>query len=233
MSVRRGCDTDGAVRALRGRLTDVAPGAASWPVRLAVGNPVPVIVDEAHARGVGLVIMGLRQHPRVDRVMRDETTLQVIHAAEVPVLGVTAWLHHVPRRVVVGVDFGGGSSRAAALACRFVAGGGTLTLAYVDTPRPSGASEGGEGAAIIHELGIEGAFGRLGDSLPLLPGARVETATLSGSPADALLEYVDHVSADLIVMGRHRQAPIRRAWPGRVTTAIVRDGRCSVLVVPG
>jgi nucleotide-binding universal stress UspA family protein len=221
------------LRGLRARLTEDAPGAVAWPLRVAAGDPATAILDEVCGGDVRLVMMGLRHYSFLAGVIGDDVALDVLGGVHEPVLGVTEWLHHVPRRVIVGVDFREESSRAAALACRFVAGGGTLTLAYVDGSRSSDVSDRRVGPEIVHEGGIAAAFARLTDSLPLLPSARVETVTLSGSPTDALLECVDRVSADLIVLGRRQHVPIRRALLGRVTTSIVRDGRCSVLVLPG
>jgi nucleotide-binding universal stress UspA family protein len=221
------------LRALRARLTEDAPGAVAWPLRVAAGHPATAILEAVGGGDVRLVMMGLRHYSLLAGVMGDNIALDVLGGVHEPVLGVTEWLHRVPRRVIVGVDFREESSRAAALACRFVAGGGTLTLAYVDGTRSSDVSDRRVGPEIIHEGGIAAAFARLSDSLPLLPSARIETVTLSGSPTDALLECVDRVSADLLVVGRRRRVPVGRALLGRVTTSVVRDGRCSVLVVPG
>jgi nucleotide-binding universal stress UspA family protein len=221
------------LRELRAHMAAVAPMAVNWPLQLAVGQTVQGIADEVGYDDVDILITGLRRHGVMDRMSGDETTLNLIRALEVPVLGTAFWLHHAPKRVLVGIEFGHAGDRAAAFTCRLLADRGTLTLAYVDpAPRSANEAEDSEGFGVIHREGIHAAFARIRDSLPLPPGARVETAELTGNPATALLDCADRLSTDLIAVGRQSHNAISRLLLGSVTTAIVRDGRCSVLAMP-
>ncbi|NNE64983.1 MAG: universal stress protein [Pyrinomonadaceae bacterium] len=61
--------------------------------------------------------------------------------------------------------------------------------------------------------------------------ASVEKATLSGKPAEAILEAADNWRADLIVVGSHGRGFFGRMLMGSVSSAIVKHAECSVLVV--
>jgi nucleotide-binding universal stress UspA family protein len=50
--------------------------------------------------------------------------------------------------------------------------------------------------------------------------------------AEELLACADESRADLIAIGSLRHERLERWILGSVTTDIVRDGRCSVLVIP-
>lgn len=71
-----------------------------WPVRIAFGIPASEIVEEARQMDAAMIIVGLRRHGRVDRVLNDETALQVIRRASCPVLGVVPETKGLPMRVL-------------------------------------------------------------------------------------------------------------------------------------
>jgi universal stress protein E len=224
-------------RARRSQFTAWLGEPNEWPVRIAVGTVAAEVLRWAEHEGAALIVMGLRHHGLVDRVLRDETTLTVARRARAAVLGVTPTLPGLPRSAVVGVDFGPASIRAARAALDILDPGtptnrSTLRLAYVDRTGLEGGREDTAGEAVIRDLGVAAAFERLVDELAAPPTVDVETVVRRGVVAHELLARVDESGADLIVVGSLRHERIERWILGSVTTEVVRDGRCSVLIIP-
>lgn len=203
-----------------------------WQIRVALGTPARVIVQEAHRLRAALVIIGLRRHGRLERAMQDETTLEVMRRAACPVLGVATDATSLPMKVLAAVDFSR-SSMAAARAARAVLGdGGTIVLAYAP---PVSFDLPDDGEAVIHTLGVAAGFAKCRAELE---GDRVTTeqvllhTELSTPVASTLLTYADSARCDLIAAGSARRGRLDRWMLGSVSTDLVRDGRHSVLVVP-
>jgi universal stress protein E len=208
-----------------------------WPVHVAVGAAAYEILRYAERHGAALIVMGLRHHGAVHRILRDETTLTVARRAHAVVLGVTRSLRGLPHRAIVGVDFGPASIRAARAALDVLAAPDSaepvvLRLVYVNRSGVDGAREMTDGEALINHLGVDTAFEQLVSELQAPPGVQVECVTRHGRPAAELLACADESRADLIAMGSLRHERLEQWILGSVTTEIVRDGRCSVLVIP-
>jgi len=208
-----------------------------WPVHVSAGAAAYEILRYAERQGAALIVMGLRRHGVIDRVLHDETTLTVARRAHSAVLGVTPTLRALPRRAIVGVDFGPASIRAARAALDVLARATpaeavTLRLVYVDRSGVEGGHEDTAGEALIKHLGVDAAFEQLVRELQSPPGVHVECVVRHGVPAAELLACADESRADLIAMGSLRHERLERWILGSVTTEIVRDGRCSVLVIP-
>ena len=207
-----------------------------WPVHVDVGTPASEILKFAERQRAGLIVLGLRRHGVVDRVLRDETTLNVARRARTPVLGIVPTLAALPRQAVVGVDFGPASARAARATLDVLTAGATaddpavLHLTYVD--RNGDTRETTAGESVIARLGVAAAFRELVHNLVPPAAVRIETVIRRGAPAEELLAHADEVGADLIAVGSLRHERVDRWLLGSVTTAVVRDGRCSVLVIP-
>ena len=208
-----------------------------WPVHISLGAPPYEILRYAERQGAALIVMGLRRHGIVDRVLRDETTLTVARRARGAVLGVVPTLPGLPRRAIVGVDFGPASIRAARAALDVLATPTpdepvTLRLVYVDQTAVEPTSDDTAGAALIRHLGVAAAFDQLVNELNAPPGVHVDCVVRHGTPGAELLACADESEAGLIAVGSLRHERVERWMVGSVTTEIVRDGRCSVLVIP-
>jgi nucleotide-binding universal stress UspA family protein len=203
-----------------------------WAVRMGVGVAATAIVREANRIGAALIIMGLRRHSRTDRVLNDETTLNVIRTASCPVLGVAPGLETLPTRVLSAMDFTSASVAAVATARALTADGGTLTLAYVP-PLAMYSPDDAEG--VLHTLGLQAGFEQLSRALRY-DGVTVDQLEmhheLKRPVSELLLECAESTSAQLIAAGSARPSRVDRWLLGSVSTDLVRDGRCSVLVVP-
>ena len=224
-------------RARRMQVSDWLGRPNEWPVRISVGSAAYEILRFAESEGAALIVMGLRHHGVVDRILHDETTLTVARLARGAVLGVSPTQIGLPHRAVVGVDFGPASIRAARAALdvlghRPSAEGTMLRLVYVDRSGVDGRREDTAGEALIKHLGVDSAFEQLVRELAAPPGVHIECVTRHGMPAPELLACADESRADLIAIGSVRHERLERWILGSVTTEVVRDGRCSVLVIP-
>lgn len=216
------------IRKQTDRLTD---GRTAWQIDIRTGAPFNVIAREIAHRQPSLVIMGLRRHAGSGDTGRDETTLQVIRRSQVPVLAVPATQTTLPRTVVVAVDFSRASLHAARTALGLMQDGGTLLLTHV-RPELSYCPEQVEGWSAIYSHGIADAFTRLQVELAAPDGVTVETVFLDGAVAPEILALAQRVGADLIASGSHRHTFVNRMLLGRVTTALVREAPCSLLITP-
>jgi nucleotide-binding universal stress UspA family protein len=205
-----------------------AAGGGRWPIWLRSGDPAHEIVHYAIHGQFQLVVMGLRHLDAVDRRAEHDVTPSVARLSQVPVFGVVFWLHHLPRRIVVGVDFSPSSLRSADTACRILADGGTLILAYATSPFEKDAAR----VVRVHPRSVQAELASLIRRLPLPANAHVETAPVFGSPVTELLNMADRVSADAIAVGRQHHSLAARARFGSVSAGLIRDARCSVLVTP-
>ena len=224
------------VRARHRQFSDWIGTTNDWPVHVALGTPASEILRYAEREQAGLIVVGLRRHGIVDRMLRDETTLMVARRARGVVMGIVPTLLGLPHLAVVGVDFGPASIRAARAALDVLAPAtpaqpASLRLVYVDRAG-SGVRERSEGEAVVEQLGVAAAFERLAAELNVPPGVTVESVVRRGAPAEELLSYVEEVHADLLAVGSLRHERVERWLLGSVTTEVIRDGRCSVLVIP-
>jgi nucleotide-binding universal stress UspA family protein len=66
---------------------------------------------------------------------------------------------------------------------------------------------------------------------PLDPGIRVQHVLLEGDPATEIVRYAQDADIDLIVMGTHGRSGLERLLMGSVAEKVMREAKCSVLVV--
>lgn len=217
---------------VRAALSLQAGREIDWPVEILIGNPANTIVHEAHRLGAALIIVGLRRHGKVDRALNDETAHKVMERADCPVLGIVASMTTLPTRVLVALDFSA-TSLLAAHAARAIAGHDAhVALAYV---APMSVTIPDDGERLLHTLGLDAAFARTVADLADT-AIHVDHVVLHREkpqdPAAVLLEYAESVGSDLIAAGSARHGRLDRWLLGSVSTAIVHDGRWSVLIVP-
>jgi nucleotide-binding universal stress UspA family protein len=219
-------------RSVRAELSGALGGPVAWPVRIMLGTPAAAIVREAHRVGAVLIIVGLRRHPRLDRIVNDETALNVMRTAACPVLGVVAEQADLPRRILAALDFSEGSLVALRAGRAVAVPGARLVLGYVE---PMNGFPADEGEAMIHALGVQAGFEQLARDVAQ-DGVTFDHVVLHHAPSQsvgqALLEYADEANCDLITAGSVQHSRVDRWMVGSVSTEMVRDGRRSVLIVP-
>ncbi len=214
------------------RAVSIAVAAApSWPSEVLVGPPPRVLATEAARRGASLLVMGIGRHNPLDRLFGTETTLATLRESSVPVLAVGARFAVPPQQAVIGLDFSDASIHAAHLALRLVGPTGKLTLVHV-RPRFEHPSADWQAWDADYGRTLPPLFDKVRAHLNAPAGVTVETVTVRGDPAPALLAVAQQANADLIAVGTQRHSFIERLVVGSVATRVLRTARCAVLAVP-
>lgn len=215
--------------AIRDMMT--AAGAdVEWTYEAVLGRPAKVIARIAEDRGAELIIVGRREHGIMDRIAGGETTLQVMRLSPVPVLAVSTDCDNL-QSAVVATDFSVASTRAAKVALELLGKSGTLYVVHVEPPvelLPGGFVL--VGARYPGDVVVW--FRRFIESLNPRPGIIVETIVLNGKPVPAILEFAERVGASMIAAGVHSHTRMERFLLGSVSTGLVRNAACPVLVAP-
>jgi len=226
-AMRRATMLDDVQRAL----SIASTGDPAWTVEVRLGSPPEVLAQEAERRGASLIVMGIGRHNPLDRLLGTETTLATLRHSRVPVLAVGSGFTQSPRHAVIGMDFSPSSVRAAKLALRLVGETGRLTLVHV---RPRFDHPSAEWRAWDQEYGrtLAPLFADTVAQLTAPAGAIVETMTVRGEPASALLAYAQQANADLIALGTQRYGVLDRLLLGSVATRVIRNARIATLAAP-
>ena len=132
--------------------------------------------------------------------------------------------------VLAGVDYGPESAAAAKWAVREAqARGRDLVLAH-GIPIPYGDSP--VTGDMIDQMmsGAEPLVAELKSNLVIPPSLTVQTVIEPSPPIDLLRRLAE--SADLVVLGRHRQTLFERMTEGTITSPLSAHAPCPVIVVP-
>ena len=212
-------------------IVNVLEPANDWTHEVVCGRPAPELTRIAEHRAADLLVIGRRQHAMMDRVLGGETVLQVMRMSAIPVLAVDFDLE-IARTVVAAVDFSPSSILAARSVLRLMNGSGALYLVFVEPP-PVLVQQGfapPKQAGLPVDLVSD--FRRLIADLGEHGSIHIETVVLNGRPASAVVQFAERVGADLITTGSHGHGRLERFLLGSVSTGIVRNANCAVLVVP-
>lgn len=213
------------------QIIDVLEPADDWTHEAVIGSPARELTSIAERRGAELLIVGRHRHGAIDRVLGGETTLQVMRRSAVPVLAVDADVE-TAHTVVAAVDFSPSSIRAAKTALSLMGTSGTLYMVFVEPPAdilPNGFALPQEAQTTSD---IAASFRRVADGLGKHGGILAEPVVLSGRPVSALVQFAERVGADVIATGSHGHGKVERFLLGSVSTGVVRNANCGVLVTP-
>ncbi|HUF27041.1 MAG TPA: universal stress protein [Gemmatimonadaceae bacterium] len=204
---------------------------SGWPVHLRRGSPAATIADQARLSRARLIVLGRGPRDLAHWLLGGELALEVARLVDIPILCVAPPFHEYPRRAVIGLDFGDRSLAAARGALAIMQEFATVYLAHV-TPRFEDAFGVDEDMEAKYDAGVAEAFAQVRRQVDLPEEAIVETLTLRGDPARALLEAAAQAGADLIVCGTHGRGFMQRMVLGSVASRLLRGAACSVLLVP-
>ena len=216
--------------AVREQLLRMTGGERTWPLELRQGSPPVEILEKVRTADAKLIIVGLGRHNVVDRLFGDETALQLLRTASVPVLAVPSRLGYLPKRAIVAMDFSVSAIRAARISLEMLQEHGVLYLVHV-IPRDL---ETAVWESMQDEYGktVQTAFDQVTRQLAIPTSITVETIILRGDPAHEVLQFASRVSADLIAAGSHGYGFFSRLLLGSVATKLLRGATCAVLGVP-
>lgn len=208
-----------------------AVGDLKWPVDVRIGSPARTLAAEAKRREASMLVMGIGRHNPLDRLFGTETTLSTLRESAVPVLAVGMNFPAAPKHAVIGMDFSAASVHAARLSMRMLGDDGQLTLVHV---RPRFEHPSADWQAWDAEYGktLPPLFEQIRQQLNAPATMAIETITVRGDPAPALLAYAQQSGAEMIALGTQRHGLIERLVVGSVATRVLRTARCAVLAVP-
>lgn len=190
------------------------------------GDSTRSIVEAARGCDARVIVVGTGRHNTIGRHIYGERAIEILSAADRPVLVVPRGAHAGSVSVaVVAVDFSEASLRAARAILPMLSAGARLILVHVrtsDDPAHARASA----------QGIADQFAAFRRRLPSLPSITVETRSLRGDPVRTILELANGSGAGLIACGRLGHSLVERVFVGSVSSALVRQASCPVLVAP-
>lgn len=221
----RRADGERAAYAQRERL------APTWPLEIRDGEATREIGRFAKELSAWIIVTGRGRHSRLERMFRGDTLLRLLQVGELPVLAVEPGLSHLPRRVVVAVDFSEYSTYAARVVLSIAAPDAEVFLVHVVPLYEEEERLMREQAGAMKKEGAE-RLTRLRAQLET-NGRTIHDVLLTGNPDQELIKFAEESKADLIATATHGHGFIRRALLGRVATSLVHGAPCSVLCVPG
>jgi nucleotide-binding universal stress UspA family protein len=202
--------------------------STGWRIDAASGAAVPTITDLADEDHASLVVMGLGKHDLADRVFGTETAVRVMQHSRAPVLAVPQNWIGIPRRVLIAVDFGPASLRAAQTAMCIVAPGASVCFTHVGPMAAHPAHS--EQLLAIYQGKLNEELDQFIDAVGVPDDVTVTRVPLYGDTASTLLEFARTENIDMIVAGTHGRNALSRLVAGSVATSIVRGAQCAVLV---
>jgi nucleotide-binding universal stress UspA family protein len=190
------------------------------------------VADVAEERGASAIVVGTGSHGRLGRLVYGEHAVQISRLTDRPLVVVPPTTHAGRfARAMVAVDFSPASRRAAQLALDFVADEGELALVHVKSA-VSLSEESAGWWEEAYERRTADLFRRLVASLRPERGITIATQLLHGEPAPALMAHARECEVGLIVCGGRRHSFIERLLLGSVSTELIRQSRCMVVVIP-
>lgn len=211
-------------------------------VRVRIGDPATVIVDEG--RAYDLIAMTTRGRGAAGRTMFGSVADRVSRASDVPTAliranGVSGLV--VPTRIVVPLDGSGAANAALPIAARL---SGMIECPMVlvravdfddvrttiREQRQAGRADESYDTARSYTAGKVRHFLEDQQAMLAANGYDSDIMVLDGTPSFALLDEVRE--SDLVVMSTHGKTGFRRWLLGSVSEKLVRESRAPVVLVP-
>jgi len=200
------------------------------------GPPADGLQALAESGQADLIVLGSTHHAHLGSVSPGSVAEQLLHGARCRLViapkGYARADHSQDRLRVAAVGFDGMAEsfaaleEAARLASKF---GGSLRVIGVATPVPA------MGAAAAAQAGGEAGPDfqtQLKDAVAELPPELRALAVFErGDPAEKLLDAAE-MGVDLLVLGSRGFGPVMRLLTGSVSSRVIREAPCPVLVVP-
>jgi nucleotide-binding universal stress UspA family protein len=200
------------------------------------GSPADALQALAERGEADLIVLGSTHHAHVGSVAPGSVAEHLLHGAKCRLMiapkGYAESDHSQDRLRVAAVGFNGMAEshaaleEAARLASRF---GGSLRVIAVATPVPgmaaAAAAQAGAEAAPDFQTQLNEAVAELPAELRALPVFE------RGDPVEKLLEAAE-MGIDILVLGSRGFGPVMRLLLGSVSSRVIREAPCPVLVVP-
>lgn len=196
------------------------------------GSPAGVMTDLSEREGVDLIVVGSPHRGTIGRALIGSVAESLLHgapcAAVVAPRGYAAERHRPFRRIAVAYD-GTPEAKAALRRAEAIAKLTDATLQVLTVVAPPVAMPGVVGYAPIDPPDPDRILNEAVKSVD--PELAATARRLDGSPAPTLANACED-GVDLLVAGSRRYGPVMRVLLGSVSTQLIREAPCPVLVVP-
>lgn len=204
-------------------------------------SPARALDQLAESRGADLLVLGSTHRGPVGRVLPGTVADRLMAGAPCPLaIAPRGYAETEPELGSIGVAYDGSPEARHALALAVAiasAAGASLELIAVADPSDPVEAGGPEGwaALVATQEGIDRGRRRMweevesaAESLP--EGLDVTVDVVDGDPRPALVELSERV--DLLAIGSRGYGPLGRVLLGGVSSALVREAACPVVVTP-
>lgn len=218
--------------ALAEQVRTVAPNARPSSLRVMNQAVHEAILDRAEEVSASLIAVGPHRGGGIGAHVLGTTADRVIRAAKVPCLIASSPLSLPVRRIGVPTDFSEPSRDALDAALSLSIGSAPEIHVFhvgwnVEREDDPGIEKEKLGPALQTE--VSHAVSRLGQPL----ASTIQTEVLWGvSPAAMIVQYAEQAELDLLVLGTHGYAGLKRFLIGSVASGVARQAPCPVLLVP-
>lgn len=204
-------------------------------IHLEVSPAHRYLVETAGKIGADLIVVGSSESPRLAKVF-GSTADRVVRKAACPVLVVREELELPLQRILLPVDLSPLSAEAFEAGLRFLVwiGGGTppaVEALFVMTELDRQALSSRATEAEVEQLADQELRRFVAMHAADAPW-KVETLVESGFVDAEILSQIETWKPDLVVLGTHGRGGFERFLLGSVASTVIRQGACSVLVIP-
>jgi nucleotide-binding universal stress UspA family protein len=194
-------------------------------LQMRTGSASMEIAMAAREMNADLIVLGLGRHGIIDRALGDETALQLVQIASVPVLAVPDSMKSLPKHILAATDLSPTSIASAKATAKWLTKGDVLHLVYV-------AGEWHGGFPLEQRVSAENVLSTLATRIEAPEGVVIESSVVEGDPATRLLELATTTMTDLLVLGSHGYGFWKRLTIGSVASKIMRLTQAAVYVTP-
>jgi nucleotide-binding universal stress UspA family protein len=205
-------------------------------VHVEKGSPADALQALAERGDADLIVLGSTHHAHIGSVAPGAVAEHLLHGARCRLViapkGYGAEDHSQDRLRVAAVGFDGMTEsyaaldEAAKLATKF---GGSLRVVGVATPVPAMGAGAAQAAGAESGPDFQTQLNNAVAELP--PELRALPVFERGDPVEKLLETAE-MGVDLLVLGSRGFGPVMRLLIGSVSSRVIREASCPVLVVP-
>ena len=194
------------------------------------GPPHRVLARLAQELKPGLIVVGaIEGHNRLLRAL-GSTADRVVRQASCPVLIVRPDSAFPPARILGPVDLSDTSAGTLRCALELLEQAGihaaALEALFVLSPAEASIHFSPDQISYLAREELK----RFAEKE--IPNVRVERQVRAGMPWEQILLEAKEIKADLLVLGTHGRSGLERLLLGSVTSDVLREASCSVLVVP-
>jgi nucleotide-binding universal stress UspA family protein len=205
--------------------------------RIAQGNPLSTIADEADALDAGLLVLGARGDSFLRHALLGSTAGRLLRKSmRRPVLVVKQAPREAYSSIVIAVDFSPVSLRAISVARELAPNADLILVHAFELPYEGKLAFAGVDEQVIRRYVAKEGEGRgkrlhdLAAAAQLAP-TEYSARVVHGDPSQHIISLEQEYDGDLIVVGKHGSHIAEELLLGSVTKHVLAESQCDVLVI--